>query len=198
YVAWTDTRLGRLGSPTSNAALARMRPIPSPSIFLSPPSGPAGTSVTVMGFNFRPNLCEVYIEFEGVIIASVLTNEEGRFTANLFIPVSGEGPHTIRAMDSSGNVAEATFYADVGFDALKDIMERLTSPKTQEQPQNITESIEYLNRTLTDKMEKILLKFDAQASNVVVTMYVVVTLAVASTSLSILSVLIVLRRRRGV
>jgi hypothetical protein len=138
YIAWTDTRLGRLGSPNSCIALARMRPVPYPYIYISPPSGPAGTRVTVMGFNFAP-LRDLYIEEEGALITSLVTNEEGRFTATFFIPISGEGTHTIRAMDMSGNVAVATFYTEFGFDnireefregferSLPEISERLTT-----------------------------------------------------------------------
>ncbi len=118
-IVWTDTRLGKR-APNEAIAFARKRFVSSPSIFLSPPSGSAGTSVTIMGFNFAPRLREVYIEVEGAIVSSVLTNDEGRFTTTLFVPISGEGSHTIRAMDVSGNIAEATFYTEFGFDTVRD------------------------------------------------------------------------------
>lgn len=195
YITWTDTRLGRLGYPSSNAAIARMRSIPSPSIYISPPSGPTGTSITVMGFNFRPNHCEVYIEFEGVIVTSVLTDKDGRFTARLFVPVSGKGPHTIRAMDATGNVAEATFYAEVGFEALEKIMKQLGASGKHTAPGNFTQSLESLNRTLTEKMEDLTLRMESELSSLVTLVGVSVILATIAIVLSTVSIVMTFRRR---
>ncbi|MEM4297480.1 MAG: hypothetical protein QW815_03840, partial [Nitrososphaerota archaeon] len=122
------TRLGRPGSPNSCIAFARTKPLPTPSIFLSPPRGPAGKDITIQGFYFQPNQ-DIFIEVGGVVVATTRTNVEGRFTSRIFIPVSGEGTQEIRVVDASGNLATASFYVDFGFDSLRDELKRLSEEK---------------------------------------------------------------------
>ncbi|MEM4154112.1 MAG: hypothetical protein QXW52_04760, partial [Candidatus Caldarchaeum sp.] len=55
-----------------------------------------------------------------VVISSFPTDGAGRFTATIFVPVSGEGAHTIRAIDVLGNVAESTYYTSFGFNNIRD------------------------------------------------------------------------------
>lgn len=196
YIAWTDTRLGRLGSPHSAIAIARMEFIPSPSIFISPPSGPAGTDVTIMGFNFAPIRREVYIELEGVIIATVLTDSEGRFTTTLFMPISGEGPHTIRAMDVSGNIAEATFYTEFGFDTIKGFQK--TFREIQDQLSSIGQELKKISpETPVGKLDEFEKTVNAQISGITTLLWITVTLAIIATILSILTMVIMLRRAHG-
>ncbi len=178
YIVWTDTRLGRPGSPSEKIAFARMQPVPFPSIFVSPPSGPAGVTVTIMGFNFAPKLREVYIELDGVIVSTVLTNEEGRFTATLFMPISGEGPHTVRAVDISGNVAEATFYTEFGFDTIRGLRQTL-----QESSNQTIERIESLEQ------------LHAQISSMTVMLWIAIGLSSIAALLSLSAVILVAKRR---
>mgnify|MGYP001773185570 CR=1 FL=1 len=127
YMVWTDSRAGFRGAPNQDIAFARMRRVKTPTIFLSPPEGPAGQTLSIVGEGFASRQREVFIEFDGVVISSFLTDDAGRFTATLFIPVSGEGAHTVRAIDVLGNVAEANYYASFGFNTVKDNVDRLSS-----------------------------------------------------------------------
>ncbi len=211
HIAWTDTRLGRAGSPASNAATTRMEHVPSPTIYLSPPSGPAGTSVTIMGFNFAPHLREVYIELEGVIISSLLTDDDGRFTATLFMPISGEGTHTVRAMDILGNVAEASFYTEFGFNDIRDefeenfedIRSQLTTIKeglgdidaTDIRPE--VDRLEASVESLIGRLDDFELKVNAQVSEDTDLMWIAVALAVLAISISVATFATQLLRVRG-
>ena len=78
------------------------------------PAGPGGQEVTLQGFNLQPNL-NVFIQAGGVTIANQRTDDQGRFTTNLFMPVTGTGAQTIRVLDESGNVATAPFFTEFGF-----------------------------------------------------------------------------------
>jgi len=127
YIVWTDTRAGFRGAPNQDIAFARLRRVRSPTIFLSPPEGPAGQTLSIVGDGFAARQREVFIEFDGVVVSSFLTDDDGRFTATIFIPVSGEGAHTIRAIDVLGNVAEANFYASYGFNTVRDQVDRLAT-----------------------------------------------------------------------
>ena len=195
YIAWTDTRLGRLGYPSSNVALTRMRSMPSPSIHISPSFGPAGTSVTVTGFNFTPNHCKVYIEFEGMTLASALTDENGSFTTTVLIPVSGEGSHTVRAIDATGNFAETAFHTEIGFGTLEDVMKRLNASESRVAAENFTESLGVINRTLTEKLEDFTSKVEAELSGLATLINVSAILAVTAIVLSIVSMIVTFRRR---
>ena len=114
YLVWPDTRLGEFGPTNQKIGFARRQAIPSPEIFISPPSGPGGQQVTVQGFNLQPDL-NVFIQAGGVTIATERTNAGGRFTTTLFMPVSSEGAQNVRVFDESGNFAQASYYTDFGF-----------------------------------------------------------------------------------
>lgn len=224
YIAWTDTRLGRIGSPNSCIAIARTRPVSSPSIYISPPSGSAGTDVVLMGFNFAP-IREVYVELEGVIITTLRTDDDGRFTTRLFIPVSGEGAHTIKAMDVSGNVAEAMFYTEFGFDTIRgefqkslgEIRERLSSIERGLTEAGTTENktdiqrleaettkikkdmqrLEAFLETFTAKLDGFERTVKVQISDMTTLLWVAVALAIVATMVSISTMVILMRWLRG-
>ncbi len=119
YMAWPDARLGEYGPLNQKIAFARKELMPLPSIFLSPPSGPGGKDITVQGSNFQPDQ-DVFLEISGAVISTVRSDSEGRFTARVFIPISGEGAHDFRAIDASGNIAAGSFFMDFGFDNIQD------------------------------------------------------------------------------
>ena len=130
YMIWADTRLGEFGPINQKIGFARRASIPSPEIFLSPPAGPGGQEVTLQGFNLQPDL-NVFIQAGGVTIANHRTDDQGRFTTNLFMPVTGKGAQTIRVLDESGNVATASFFTEFGFGDIAQrqdaIVEQLTA-----------------------------------------------------------------------
>jgi hypothetical protein len=88
-----------------------------PSIFISPPVGAAGQSVTIRGSNFQPD-SNIYVEVSGSVIATTRSTPEGTFAIRLFLPVTTEGPQTVVVYDQSGNFAQASFYTQVGFDSI--------------------------------------------------------------------------------
>ncbi len=124
YMVWADGRLGEFGPPNQKIGFARKRLMPAPSVFISPPSGPGGSDVVVQGFNFQPRK-DIFIEVGGVIVSTTRTQDEGRFTAQIFVPISGKGAHTVRAIDSSGNVASTSFFMDFGFDTIEETTDKL-------------------------------------------------------------------------
>ena len=124
YMVWADTRLGEFGPPNQKIAFARQRLMPNPSIFISPPSGPGGKDVVVQGFNFQPNR-PLFIQVDGVLVSTGRTQKEGGFNSQIFIPIAGEGPHEVRVIDASGNVASASFFMDFGFDNLRDLGDQI-------------------------------------------------------------------------
>ncbi|MBE0478719.1 exo-alpha-sialidase [Candidatus Aerophobetes bacterium] len=128
YMVWADTRLGEFGPMNQKIAFARQRSIRSPDIFISPPAGAGGQNIAVQGFNFQPNM-NVFIQLGDATIASARTNDVGRFTTSLYIPVTGEGPQTLSVLDESGNRASTSFYTEFGFDNLqelrRDLMEEM-------------------------------------------------------------------------
>lgn len=118
YVSWTDTRLGSRGSPNMKIGFARTKHIPLPSILISPSSGFGGQEVTIVGENFIPD-GEVYLRVGDAFISVVRTDKEGKFQSKIFMPILGEGPYKIEAIDLSGNRAETYFYSEVGLDTLR-------------------------------------------------------------------------------
>ncbi len=140
YIAWTDSRAGFRGSPNQDIGFARLRAVRSPSIFISPPQGPAGQVVTIIGDGFAARQREVFIEVDGVVISSFPTDSAGRFTATIFMPVSGEGAHLIRAIDVLGNVAEATYYTTFGFNNINEQL-RLVSEDTMRRLDEILKAL---------------------------------------------------------
>ena len=124
YAVWADSRLGEFGAPNQKIAFARRSAIPSAEVFLSPGAGPGGQDVTLQGFNFQPDL-NVFIQVGGVIVANQRTNREGRFTARLFMPVTGEGAQDVRVFDESGNLAAASYFSEFGFGSIRDAQQDL-------------------------------------------------------------------------
>ncbi len=141
YMAWPDGRLGEFGPQNQKIGFARKGLMPMPSIFLSPPSGPGGMDITIQGSNFQPDQ-DVYLEISGAIISTVRSDDIGNFSARIFVPISGEGAHDFRAIDASGNVANASFYMDFGFDNI------------QTQVEQITDTIEKLEEGITTDIRK--------------------------------------------
>jgi len=125
YMIWTDGRLGEITGMNQKIGFARTKSMPTPSIFISPPSGPGGRDVRISGFDFQPDQ-EIYISVSGVIISSTRTNNDGLFTTDIFIPIAGEGAHSIVAIEASGNVASASFFMDFGFNNLDQLENRLS------------------------------------------------------------------------
>ena len=124
YMVWADTRLGEFGGVNQKIGFARQRLMPSPSIFISPPSGPGGRDVIIQGFDFQPRR-NIFIEVAGSIVATGRTNGNGQFSSGIFIPISGEGAHRVRVIEESGNVASSSFFMDFGFDNLQDATEQI-------------------------------------------------------------------------
>ena len=124
YAVWADTRLGEFGGPNQKIAFARRSSISSSEVFLSPGAGPGGQEVTLQGFNFQPDL-NVFIQVGGVTVATERTNDEGRFSSQLFMPVAGEGAQSVLVFDESGNVATSSFFTEFGFGSIQDIQGNL-------------------------------------------------------------------------
>lgn len=124
YLVWADTRLAEFGPTNQKIGFTRRAAIQSPEVFLNPPAGPGGQPVTLQGFNFQPDI-NVLIRVGGVSVATERTNELGRFTSQVFIPISGEGAHAIDVFDDSGNFATSSFFMEFGFDNIQDTQEDL-------------------------------------------------------------------------
>lgn len=128
YITWADSRLGEVGGTNQKIGFARKRLMPVPSIFVSPPSGPAGRDIIIQGHAFQPE-SEIFVEVGGVITATGRTTEDGTFSITIFAPFSGEGARSVIVKDISGNVATASFFTEFGFDSfqesISDIEQRL-------------------------------------------------------------------------
>lgn len=129
YMVWADTRLGEFLGLNQKIAFARLRPVKSPSILVSPSFGPGGREIVITGSNFMPR-SNTFVLLGDSIIASTRTDSKGEFILRIFLPVTGEGPQTIRVLDSSGNIAEATFLVEFGFDSLRDRLEAISEELT--------------------------------------------------------------------
>ena len=83
-----------------------------PGLVLQPSTGPAGTSVKVLGGSFN-SAESVTISFQGTNVATVTTNTKGAFTTKFVIPTSAVIlDNTMQAVGStSGLSATATFTA---------------------------------------------------------------------------------------
>ena len=141
YMVWTDGRLGEFGGFNQKIAFARTGPMPTPSIFLSPPNGPGGRDVQISGFDFQPDQ-EIYITVSGVIVSTTRTDENGLFNTRIFIPIAGQGAHSVTAIEATGNVATASFYMDFGFDNLASLSDlfKTSSNSIIDSLQNFTNS----------------------------------------------------------
>ena len=78
----------------------------TPSISLSPTTGPVGTPLTVIGYNFFPS-STITITYAGSLVATITARTNGTFSVNFPVPLPGT--NTVTATDSLGNTASATF-----------------------------------------------------------------------------------------
>ena len=124
YMVWPDSRLGEFGGINQKIGFARQRSIKSPEIFVSPSAGPGGQTVSVQGFNYQPE-STIFIQLGNAVIAVARTNPEGRFSTTFFMPVTGEGAQNMAAVDSSGNVAGASFFTEFGFGNIQTLLKSL-------------------------------------------------------------------------
>jgi len=130
YMVWADSRLGEMGGINQKVAFARKKLMPSPSIFLSPPSGPSGRDVIVQGHNYQPDT-EIYVVLGGVVIAAGRARDDGSFSIPLFIPIAGEGAAPMSVIDTSGNAASTSFFTEFGFDSFQKVITRLEDRVTE-------------------------------------------------------------------
>ncbi|MEC9140842.1 MAG: sialidase family protein [Chloroflexota bacterium] len=147
YLTWADTRLGEYGPVNQKIGFTRRAPIPSPEVFLNPPAGPGGQPVTLQGFNFQPDI-NVLIRVSGVAVATERTNELGRFTSQVFIPISGEGAHAVGVFDDSGNAATSSFFMEFGFDNVQGTQKLLA-----ERIENLEARIGNISGDLSDVLQ---------------------------------------------
>jgi len=124
YMVWPDGRLGEVTGMNQKIAFARKRLMPTPSVFLSPPSGPAGRDVTIQGSHFQPE-SEFFVIMGGVLTSTGRTSKDGTFSITIFAPISGEGTRDIVVSDISGNVAMASFFTEFGFDTFQRAVETI-------------------------------------------------------------------------
>jgi predicted nucleic acid-binding Zn-ribbon protein len=118
YLIWPDGRLAEFGGYNQKIGFARQRPINSPAVSVTPPAGAGGQSVVIQGFSFQPE-SEILVQLGDAIISSTRSNSEGRFTLNLYMPLTAEGPQTVRVFDASGNGASASYFTEFGFNNLQ-------------------------------------------------------------------------------
>ncbi len=140
HLAWPDSRLGEFGPIDQKIAVARTASVPSPEIFISPPSGPGGQEVTLQGFDFQPDM-GIYVQLGDSTISTLRTDLDGQFTARIYMPITSQGSQTISVFDESGNGASTSFFTEFGFGDIRDLLEDLTdrqgaagSPDTPEPP----------------------------------------------------------------
>ena len=148
YLTWADTRLGEYGPVNQKIGFTRRAPIQSPEVFLNPPAGPGGQPVTLQGFNFQPDI-NVLIRVSGVAVATERTNELGRFTSQVFIPISGEGAHAVAVFDDSGNAAISSFFMEFGFDNVQETQKLLA-----ERIENLEARIGSIGGDLTNVLQE--------------------------------------------
>ena len=89
---------------------------------MSPAAGSGGQSVTVQGHNFQPDMT-VFLQMGDTTVATGRTNSLGRISAEVFVPISGEGGHRIQLVDESGNIASSSFYMEFGFDNVREVLD---------------------------------------------------------------------------
>ncbi len=124
YMVWADTRQGEFNGISQQIGFARKTAIKSPSLFLNPPSGSAGRTVDIQGFDFQPQ-SNIQLTVSGVIVSNMRTDDQGQFQTQIFMPVTGEGATSITAYDETGNVATASFFTDFGFDSIQQSLDSL-------------------------------------------------------------------------
>ena len=189
FMVWSDGRLGELGGYNQKVAFARLSPIRSSSIFLSPPSGAGGKDVVIQGFDFQPNQ-DIFLEVSGAVVGSGRTDSDGKFSLKTFVPISGEGAHDIRVFDASGNVATASFYMEFGFDTIEgqllktvqDLQIAILGAPVGENISSIEDTIigrlESLENTLTARIANIEEGVDSQSNMMTYQIWGVAALAI--------------------
>ena len=203
YMAWTDTRLGRPGSPSMKIGFARSRHIPLPTILISPPAGAAGQKVTIIGENFVPDK-EVYIQVGDAYVSVARTDYEGKFKVDIFMPMLGEGPYRVRAIDVSGNRAEGYFYAEFGMDTIKKILRKHQESyqgmlgeilKLKKEVEEATKKIEAKSSSKPELMSRIE-ALRSEVESLTQLTYILVALLIASAAIIALITVKVWRMRR--
>jgi hypothetical protein len=126
HMAWADARLGEFGPVNQKIAVARTEAVDSPEIFINPPSGPGGQQVTLQGFSFQPDM-GVFVQLGDSTISQLRTNQDGEFSANIYMPITSEGSQTVTVFDESGNGASTSYFTEFGFGNIADQLEDLES-----------------------------------------------------------------------
>lgn len=126
YLVWADTRLGEFGPINQKIGFSRQRAISRPAIFISPDAGAAGETITVQGHGFQPDM-DIFLQVGGTNVASGRTDKLGRYTQEIFVPISGEGAHQVTLVDESGNFAATSFFMEFGFDNVQDLEAKLNA-----------------------------------------------------------------------
>ena len=124
HLAWADSRLGEFGPINQKIAVARTAAVPSPELFISPPSGPGGQEVTLQGFDFQPDM-GVFVQLGDSTISNLRTDLDGEFTARIYMPITSQGSQTITVFDESGNGASTSFFTEFGFGDIRQLLEDL-------------------------------------------------------------------------
>ncbi len=203
YMVWADGRLGEFGGANQKIAFARLSPIKSSSIFLSPPSGPGGEDIVIQGFDFQPEQ-DIFIEVSGAVVSSSRTDVTGKFSTQMFVPISGEGAHNVRVFDASGNVATASFYMAFGFDTIQKSLRAINSTKTtvpgtpisgnNTETQGILESIRSSQQSIENRMNALEQNINVQANASTTQTWITTAVAIAAIAIAALALF---TRRRG-
>jgi len=141
YLVWADARLGEFGPTNQKIGFARRQQIPRPELFMSPAAGPGGQSITVQGHHFQPDM-NVFLQMGDTTVATARTDSQGRVTAEVFVPISGEGAHPIRLVDESGNLASSSFYMEFGFDNVREVLD--AQKETQRRLEGLDQKLDTL------------------------------------------------------
>ena len=201
YMVWADGRLGEFGGFNQKIAFARLAPIRSSSIFLSPPSGPGGKDIIIQGFDYQPEQ-DIFIEVSGAVVSSARTDTAGKFSAQIFVPISGQGAHDIRVFDASGNVATTSFYMDFGFDTIQKNLQTINTTKqatvgttstldgNANKTQALLQNIQASQQSLGDRINTLQQNLDTQSntlSNQTLILGVVAIAAIAVAAVALLT-----------
>ncbi len=63
---------------------------------------------------------DVFVQLGDTTIAIARTDQDGGFTAQLYMPVTSEGDQTLTAVDESGNVASTSYFTEFGIGNMQD------------------------------------------------------------------------------